>query len=37
VPDGVVGAAVLALRNAGVAVDQDLFDRVTASLADIRR
>jgi hypothetical protein len=37
VPDGVVGAAVLALRNAGVAVDQELFDRVTASLADIRR
>jgi N-acetylglucosamine kinase-like BadF-type ATPase len=37
VPDGVVGAAVLALRNAGVAVDQDLFDRVTGSLADIRR
>jgi N-acetylglucosamine kinase-like BadF-type ATPase len=37
VPDGVVGAAVLALRGAGTAVDQDLFDRVTASLADIRR
>jgi N-acetylglucosamine kinase-like BadF-type ATPase len=37
VPDGLVGASVLALRKAGVAVDQDMFDRVTASLADIRR
>lgn len=37
VPDGVVGAAVLALRKAGILVDQDMFDRVTASLAGIRR
>lgn len=37
VPDGLVGASVLALRKAGIPVDQEMFDRVTASLADIRR
>ncbi len=33
--DGVVGAAVLALRDAGIVVDQNLFDRIRRQLADI--
>jgi N-acetylglucosamine kinase-like BadF-type ATPase len=33
--DGVVGAAVLALRDTGIVVDQDLFDRIRHQLADI--
>lgn len=37
VPDGVVGAAVLTLRQAGIAVDQEVFDRITSSLAELRR
>lgn len=37
VPDGLVGASVLAMRKAGIVVDQEMFNRVTASLADIRR
>ena len=32
--DGVVGAAVLALRGAGITVDEDLFTRVRRQLAD---
>lgn len=32
VPDGVVGAAVLALREAGVDVDGELFEKVRASI-----
>ena len=35
VDDGVVGAAVLALRGGGVAVDQPLFERVRRQLTDI--
>lgn len=37
VPDGAAGAAVLSLRYAGITVDQEIFDRVTASLAELRR
>jgi N-acetylglucosamine kinase-like BadF-type ATPase len=33
VSDGVVGAAVLALRGAGIAVDEDLFQRLRAAVA----
>ncbi|MDG4791735.1 BadF/BadG/BcrA/BcrD ATPase family protein [Micromonospora sp. WMMD1102] len=36
VADGVVGAAVLALREAGVTADKVVFDRLTASLATVR-
>ncbi len=36
VPDGLVGAAVLALRRAGVVVDEAVFARVTATLAPLR-
>ncbi|MEO7125609.1 MAG: BadF/BadG/BcrA/BcrD ATPase family protein [Nakamurella sp.] len=36
VPDGAVGAAVLTLRQAGITVDQEIFDRVTSSLAALR-
>lgn len=35
VPDGVVGAAVLALREAGIAVGEDLFGRVQAEVARV--
>lgn len=35
-PDGVVGAAVLTLRQAGVEVDSDVFDRIGTSLARLR-
>jgi glucosamine kinase len=36
VPDGAVGAAVLALRANGVTVDRRVFERVTASLRLLR-
>ncbi len=36
VADGVVGAAVLALRHAGVVVDAAVFSRIRATLADLR-
>ena len=36
VTDGAVGAAVLALRRAGISVDGAVFDRLTASLAKLR-
>ncbi len=36
VPDGLVGAAVLSLRNAGIRVDKAVFDTVTRSLAQLR-
>lgn len=36
VADGVVGAAVLALREAGATVDKVIFDRLTTSLATVR-
>jgi N-acetylglucosamine kinase-like BadF-type ATPase len=36
VPDGAVGAAVLALREAGVEVDGEVFQRVRETLAAIR-
>ncbi|MER7416712.1 BadF/BadG/BcrA/BcrD ATPase family protein [Micromonospora peucetia] len=36
VPDGVVGAAVLALRQAGATVDEVVFDRLTTTLAALR-
>lgn len=36
VSDGAVGAAVLALRHAGIEVDQAVFDRVRGSLAELR-
>jgi glucosamine kinase len=36
VGDGTVGAAVLALRHAGAAVDPDVFDRIASSLAALR-
>lgn len=36
VPDGVVGAAVLTLRSAGVVVDAAVFERVGRSLAALR-
>lgn len=36
VEDGVVGAAVLALRSGGIPVDAAVFDRITASLVGLR-
>jgi glucosamine kinase len=36
VPDGVVGAAVLALRFGGIDVDAGVFERITGSLATLR-
>lgn len=36
VPDGLVGAAVLALRNAGLPVDTGVFDTVTRSVRRLR-
>lgn len=36
VSDGVVGAAVLALRRSGVRVDEDVFDRISTSLRALR-
>ncbi|MCU1537560.1 MAG: hypothetical protein JWP82_1911 [Humibacillus sp.] len=36
VPDGLVGAGVLALRRSGVLVDEAVFARVTATLAPLR-
>lgn len=36
VADGVVGAAVLTLRRAGVAVDPAVFDRLTTSVVSLR-
>ena len=36
VPDGLVGAAVLSLRNAGILVDAAVFDTVTRSLGQLR-
>jgi len=36
VEDGAVGATVLALRNAGVTVDEAVFDRIGRSLAALR-
>lgn len=36
VPDGVIGAAVLALRAAGIEVDGAVFDRLTGSIAEHR-
>ncbi|AWB85586.1 N-acetylglucosamine kinase [Mycetocola zhujimingii] len=36
VPDGVVGAAVLGLRSAGIDVTADIFDRIRATLAHLR-
>jgi N-acetylglucosamine kinase-like BadF-type ATPase len=36
VPDGLLGAAVLALREAGVTVDPALFDRLRSSLVNAR-
>jgi N-acetylglucosamine kinase-like BadF-type ATPase len=36
VPDGVVGAAVLTLRQAGIAVDAATFERITTTLAHLR-
>ena len=36
VADGVVGAAVLALRDAGVTVDADVFERIGSTLAHLR-
>ncbi|OFE16189.1 hypothetical protein BA895_20090 [Humibacillus sp. DSM 29435] len=36
VPDGLVGAAVLSLRNAGIRVDKTVFDTVTRSLGQLR-
>jgi glucosamine kinase len=35
--DGVVGAAVLALRGAGIAVEEDLFTHVRRQVADIEK
>lgn len=37
VHDGAVGAAVLALKRQGIEVDQVKFDRITRSLAQLRR
>jgi N-acetylglucosamine kinase-like BadF-type ATPase len=37
VPDGTVGAAVLALRRGGIAVDRAVFDRLTASVDEARQ
>ncbi|MBB2986836.1 N-acetylglucosamine kinase [Terracoccus luteus] len=36
VPDGLVGAAVLSLRRAGLAVDRSVFETVTTTLAALR-
>ncbi|MBG6237159.1 N-acetylglucosamine kinase-like BadF-type ATPase [Mycetocola sp. CAN_C7] len=36
VPDGVIGAAVLTLRSAGVDVDADVFERIRDSLGRLR-
>jgi glucosamine kinase len=36
VGDGVVGAAVLVLRHAGIAVDADIFGRIRGTLQDLR-
>lgn len=36
VPDGLVGAAVLALRNAGISVDAAVFDTLTRSVGRLR-
>lgn len=36
VDDGVVGAAVLALRSAQIVVDNDIFTRITRGLAELR-
>lgn len=36
VQDGMVGAAVLALKRHNVTVDQTVFDRITSSLAQLR-
>jgi glucosamine kinase len=36
VPDGMVGAIVLSLRSAGVDVGPDVFQRIVASLAELR-
>lgn len=36
VPDGVIGAAVLSLRSAGVTVDAAVFERIRGSLAGLR-
>jgi N-acetylglucosamine kinase-like BadF-type ATPase len=36
VPDGLAGAAVLALRRGGVAVDEAVFGRIRSSLATLR-
>ncbi|GGE98085.1 N-acetylglucosamine kinase [Mycetocola zhadangensis] len=36
VPDGVVGAAVLALREAGVSVTAEVFERIGTTLARLR-
>ena len=36
VPDGVAGAAVLALRRGGVIVDDIVFARIQSSLAALR-
>ncbi|MFI5085467.1 MAG: N-acetylglucosamine kinase [Actinomycetales bacterium] len=37
VADGVIGAAVLALRHAGMTVDRDVFDRIGETLEGLRR
>ena len=37
VADGVAGAAALALRHRGVTVDADVFARIAASLATLRK
>jgi N-acetylglucosamine kinase-like BadF-type ATPase len=37
VPDGVAGAAMLALAGAGITVDDAMFERVTSTLAALRR
>jgi hypothetical protein len=37
VADGVIGAAVLALRHAGITVDREVFDRIGQSLGGLRR
>ncbi|AJT42300.1 N-acetylglucosamine kinase [Psychromicrobium lacuslunae] len=36
VPDGLAGAALLALRHAGVRVDQEIFTRIGSSLSALR-
>lgn len=36
VADGVVGAAVLALRDSGVTVDSEVFERIKSTLAHLR-